>query len=140
MTSYQLQDKVAVVTGAASGINRAIALRLAEEGADVVIADVDLAGAADTEAGVRAAGARPLVVRTDVRKRDDLDAMVVAALEQFGHIDVLVNGAGIETLIPFIDLTEAEWNRVLGVNLTGAFLCGQVVAREMIRAGRAARL
>lgn len=136
----QLQSNVAIVTGAASGIGRAIALRFAQEGAAVVIADINTTGAQETEARVRDAGGRALVVTTDVRRGDETQAMVAAVVEQFGHVDILVNGAGIETLIPFVDLPEAEWNRVLAVNLTGPFLCGQAVAREMIRAGRRGKI
>jgi NAD(P)-dependent dehydrogenase (short-subunit alcohol dehydrogenase family) len=136
----QFRDTVVIVTGAASGINRAIGLRFAREEATVVIADVNAAGAEETATQVRAAGGRALAVKTDVRRRDEIDAMVRTALERFGRIDVLVNGAGIETLIPFLDLPEDEWNRVLGVNLTGAFLCGQAVAREMVRAGRGGKI
>ncbi len=136
----QLADRVAIVTGAASGINRAIAVRFAEEGAAVVIADVDLAGAQDTESRVRGAGGRALVAQTDVRRREEIDATVAAAIKHFGRIDILVNGAGIETLIPFLDLQESEWNRVLAVNLTGPFLCGQAVAREMVRAARGGKI
>ena len=136
----QLKDAVAVVTGAGSGINRGIALQFAQEGAAVVIADVDPAGAAETQSQVRAAGGRAEVTRTDVRKRDEIDAMVRETLQHFGKIDILVNGAGVETLIPFLELEEAEWNRVLAVNLTGAFLCGQAVGREMVRAGRGGKM
>ncbi len=136
----QLEDRVAIVTGAASGINRAIAVRFAEEGAAVVIADVDVDGARDTESRVRAAGGRALVAQTDVRRREEIDATVAAAIEHFGRVDILVNGAGVETLIPFLDLPETEWNRVLAVNLTGPFLCGQAVAREMVRVARGGKI
>ena len=129
-----------MVTGAGSGINRAIALRFAEEGAAVVVADVDPGGAEETRSQVRAAGGRAEVARVDVRRRDEIDAMVKTALDRFGKIDILVNGAGVESLMPFLDLEEAEWNRVLAVNLTGAFLCGQAVAREMVRAGRGGKI
>jgi glucose 1-dehydrogenase len=136
----QFRDTVVIVTGAASGINRAIALKFAQAEAVVVIADVNAAGAEETASQVRAAGGRAIVAQTDVRRRNEIDAMVKVAVEPFGRIDVLVNGAGVETLIPFLDLTEDEWNRVLGVNLTGAFLCGQAVAREMVRAGRGGKI
>ena len=140
MITDQFRGKVAVVTGAASGINRAIALRFAEEGAAVVIVDVDMAGAAETESGARAAGVPALSVRTDVRHQPEIDEMVRVVLAEFGSIDILVNGAGIESLIPFVDLTEAEWSRILAVGSTGAFLCGQAVARVMIAAGRGGKI
>lgn len=140
MMDLQLRDKIAIVTGAASGINRAIAIRFAEEGAAVVIVDIDAAGAAETASLVSATGARVLSVNADVRRRDEIDAMIHTTLTEFGCIDILVNGAGIESLIPFVDLTEAEWSRVLDVNLTGAFQCGQAVARAMISAGRGGKI
>lgn len=136
----QLQDKVAVVTGAASGIGRAIAVRFADEGAAVVLADVNADGARAAAGEILAAGGRALAVPTDVSRHQDVAAMVAAATGAFGRIDILVNGAGIETLIPFVELPEAEWHRVLDTNLTGPFLCGQTAAREMIRLGGGGRI
>jgi NAD(P)-dependent dehydrogenase (short-subunit alcohol dehydrogenase family) len=136
----QLDGKVAVVTGAASGINRAIATRFAVEGARVVVADIDEPGGRDTARHITSAGGRAIAVRTDVRRRDDVEAMVRAAVAEFDHVDLLVNGAGIETLAPFLDLPDEEWNRVLSVNLTGSFVCGQTAAREMVRAGRGGKI
>jgi glucose 1-dehydrogenase len=136
----QLGGKVAVVTGAASGINRAIATRFAAEGANVVVADVDARGGGETAVAIVSAGGRAIAVQTDVRRRDQVEAMARAAVGAFGGIDVLVNGAGIETLVPFLDLPDEDWDRVLGVNLTGSFVCGQVVAREMVRAGRRGKI
>ena len=140
MNPLPLHDRVAIVTGAASGINRAVALRFGEEGASVVIVDVDATGAAETETDVRAIGADALSVLADVRRRDEIDAMVRTVLARFGHIDILVNGAGVESLVPFVDLAEAEWDRILAVNLTGAFRVGQAVAREMIAGGRGGKI
>jgi NAD(P)-dependent dehydrogenase (short-subunit alcohol dehydrogenase family) len=136
----QLADKVAVVTGAASGINRAIATRFAAEGASVVVADIDEAGGGDTASRIVSAGGRAIAVRADVRRRGEVESMLHAALSEFGSVDVLVNGAGVETLVPFLDLSDDDWERVLGVNLTGAFVCGQTVAREMVNAGRGGKI
>jgi glucose 1-dehydrogenase len=127
-----LNGKTAVVTGAAGGNGRAIALRFAEEGADVVVADVVAAGARETADKVVALGRRALVTNTDVSKHTDVAEMVHQAVDVFGHVDVLVNNAGVETLIPFLDLPEDEWDRVLNINLKGPFLCGQVVAQHMV--------
>jgi glucose 1-dehydrogenase len=130
----RLPDKVAIVTGAGSGNGRGIALRLAEEGAKLVVADVSEAGAHETVRLIEAAGGQALAVRADVSKKDQVEAMVAATVQHFGRVDILVNNAGVETLIPFLDLPEAEWERVLAVNLKGPFLCTQVAAKEMIKA------
>jgi len=136
----RLQGKVAIVTGAGSGNGRGIALRLAEEGARVVVADVNEPGARETAVLIEAAGGQALVVRADVSRREQVEAMVEAALSRFGQLDILVNNAGVETLIPFLELPEAEWDRVLAVNLKGPFLCSQAVSREMVKAGRGGKI
>ncbi|NJN94630.1 MAG: 3-oxoacyl-ACP reductase FabG [Anaerolineales bacterium] len=136
----RLQDKVAIVTGAGSGNGRGIALRLAEEGAAVVVADVNESGAHETAALIEAAGGQALVVRADVSRREQIEAMVQATLERFGQVDILVNNAGVESMRPFLELPEAEWDRVMGVNLKGPFLCTQAVAREMAEAGRGGKI
>lgn len=127
----RLSGKVAVVTGGGAGIGKGIALRLAEEGADIVIADVDETTARETAAKIEALGRRALVVRTDVSRKDELEAMVQQA-GQLGRIDILVNNAGIENITPLLDISEAEWDRILTINLKGVFLCCQVVAAAMI--------
>jgi glucose 1-dehydrogenase len=136
----RLKDKVAIVTGAASGNGRGIALRLAEEGARVVVADVSEAGAQETVALIEAAGGPALAVRADVSNKTQVEVMVAAAVQQFGRVDILVNNAGVETLIPFLDLAETDWDRVLAVNLKGPFLCTQAAAREMIKAGQGGKV
>jgi glucose 1-dehydrogenase len=132
----RLAGKVAIITGAGSGNGRGIALRFAQEKAAVVLADVDEKGARETARLVEGEEGQALVTRTDVRQRAEVDSMLAATLERFGQLDILVNNAGVETLIPFLDLPEAEWDRVLAVNLKGAFLCGQAAGRAMARAGR----
>ena len=136
----RLQDKVAIVTGAGSGNGRGIALRLAEEGARVVVADVNEAGAAETVALIEAAGGQARVVRADVSRREQVEELVKAALAGFGQIDILVNNAGVESMRPFLELPEAEWDRIMGVNLKGPFLCSQLAAREMAQAGRGGKI
>jgi NAD(P)-dependent dehydrogenase (short-subunit alcohol dehydrogenase family) len=126
----QLENKVAIVTGGAHGIGFAVARRYAAEGAKVVIADVDsVAG----EAAARALDSgRGQFVAADVGDRHDAGNVVEAACRQFGGLDILVNNAGIVHGADFLDLEEADFDRVLRVNLKGAFLVGQAAARRMV--------
>ena len=128
---------VAVVTGAAVGTGRAVARRLAAEGAAVVVADVDAQGAAQTRAMVEAAGGRATVVVADVRREGDVRAMVDAAVAEFGGLDVLVNNAGGGGHIPphFPEATPAQWGALLDLNLRGAMLATQVALPELRRRG-----
>jgi NAD(P)-dependent dehydrogenase (short-subunit alcohol dehydrogenase family) len=127
----RLQDKVAIVTGAARGIGLAIATRLRDEGARVVLADADPRGA---DAALALGGAEAArFIACDVGSAADVAALVDGASEAFGDIDILVNNAGIIANIEFLELTEAEFDRVLRVNLKGAFLCSQAVAKRMVK-------
>lgn len=126
-----LSGKTAIVTGGAGGIGYAIAERFLKEGARVVIADID------AEKGAKAAAAlgkfgEARFVRTDVGSRAEVDALVAATLDAFGGIDVLANNAGIVHGADFLDLKEEDFDRVLRINLKGAFLAGQAVARVMV--------
>jgi glucose 1-dehydrogenase len=126
----------ALVTGASSGIGRAIALSLGEAGADVVInyvSDEDKAQGLAEE--IRAKGVRALALRADVSDEAQVGAMFSAMIEQFGTIDILVNNAGLQQDAPFHELTLAQWNKVLAVNLTGQFLCSRAAVREFLRRG-----
>lgn len=136
----RLQDRVAIVTGAGSGNGRGISLRLAEEGAKIVVADVSEVGAGETVAMIEAMGGQALLVTADVSQRSQVETMVKITLQHFGQIDILVNNAGVETLVPFLELPESEWDRILAVNLKGPFLCGQAVAREMAQAGEGGKI
>ncbi|MBK6615751.1 SDR family NAD(P)-dependent oxidoreductase [Ottowia sp.] len=129
--SFGLQGRVAIVTGGAQGIGEACARRFAREGARVVIADVaDARGQAlADELGAR-------YVHCDVGDKAQVDALVAQAVQAHGRIDVLVNNAGIFRAADFLDVTEEDFDAVLRVNLKGAFLVGQAVAREMARARR----
>ena len=131
-----LLGQKALVTGASSGIGRAIALSLGDAGADVVINYVsgeDKAQALAEE--IRAKGARAMIVRADVSDEAQVSAMFSAMVAEFGTIDILVNNAGLQQDAPFHELTLAQWNRVLGVNLTGQFLCSREAVREFRRRG-----
>ncbi len=118
----RLASKVALITGAASGIGRASALLFAREGARVVVADVQDAAGERTVAAITDAGGEALFVHVDVSRSEDARAMVDAATRRFGRLDIMFNNAGVGRHIPFEDLTEAEWDRIVGINLRGVFL------------------
>ncbi len=133
-----LKDQVALVTGAASGIGRAAALAYAEAGAHVVCADINGEGAEATAAAIQQTQRRALAVKADVGDLGEIDRMVRQTVEAFGHIDIVLNNAGVTRRAFIMDLTEADWDRIHRVNAKGVFFCMQRVAREMIprRSGR----
>ncbi len=131
----RLKDKCAVITGAAGGIGRAIALKFAAEGAAVVAADLDGKAAMALADGIEAGGGSAMGIGVDITKRAQVDAMVAAAIDRFGRIDVLVNNAGSRIIKPFLEHTEDDWRRMLDVNLTGHFSCCQAVIPHMVEAG-----
>lgn len=128
----KLANRVAVITGAAQGIGAACVRAFAEQGARVVIGDVNEVGAAALAKDIAAAGGYALARRADVGVRADCDALIEYAVSQFGRLDVLVNNAGIVHAADFLDLAEDDFDRVLRVNLKGAFLCAQAAARRMV--------
>jgi NAD(P)-dependent dehydrogenase (short-subunit alcohol dehydrogenase family) len=128
-------DKVVVVTGAAKGIGRATAERFLSEGAKVVIADIDEARLAQTAADI-GTPATLLAVVTDVARKEQVDQLIGKAIDTFGRLDVMVNNAGVAPVMNFLDVTEDVLDRVLDVNLKGAFFGTQAAAREMIAQGR----
>jgi NAD(P)-dependent dehydrogenase (short-subunit alcohol dehydrogenase family) len=126
---------VALVTGAGSqiGYGKAIAVTLAEEGCHIVAADIDLAGAAKTVAAVKALGRRALAVKVDVTVQADVDAMVAAAIDEFGKIDILVNNAGASSrLRPFMEMTEEDWDFDIKTNLYGQMRVARAVLPHML--------
>lgn len=125
--------KVAIVTGAGQGIGQGIARRLAREAAQVVIAEYNAASGAATAREIEAAGGRALAYPVDIADAVAEQKMVDDVVAQLGHIDILVNNAGVIQTKPMLDLTEADWDRVLDVNLRGTFFLIQAVARQMIR-------
>jgi 3-oxoacyl-[acyl-carrier protein] reductase len=135
----RLRDKVAIITGGNTGIGRGVALAYADEGADLAIAYLEREGEARTlAAAIEKKGRRCELVRTDVTREEDVEAMTAAVLQRFGRIDVLVNNAGIQRAQPITEMTVADWDRMIAVHLRGAFLCCRAVARPMIarRSGR----
>jgi 3-oxoacyl-[acyl-carrier protein] reductase len=128
----RFEDQVAIVTGAAHGIGLATAQRLAQEGAAVVMADLDYAEADRAAQAIRSAGGQAVAVAVDVTSRPQVEAMLAFALEQFTQVDVLCNIAGVALGEHFLEITDAKWQKTLDINLTGVFLCSQVVARHMV--------
>jgi NAD(P)-dependent dehydrogenase (short-subunit alcohol dehydrogenase family) len=132
-TDVRLKDKVALVTGASRGIGRGIAEIFAEEGAHVAVNYVGHAAQAEeTATYVRSKGRRAITVQADVAQRGEVEPMVARVWEELGPIDILVNNAGIETIVPFLDLTDDQWTRLVDVNLRGNWLCAQVVCRRLV--------
>jgi NAD(P)-dependent dehydrogenase (short-subunit alcohol dehydrogenase family) len=161
----RLQDQVAIVTGAANGIGRACAVRIAQEGADVVVADLLAEPAAETVAAVEATGRRAVFCQLDAASKEQNEALADLAVSELGRLDVLVTAAGIshgqyrsgdldrelkraaqqldyldQPALAFCDIDLADWSRVVEVNLTGTFLAIQATARRMIEAGTAGRI
>ena len=133
----QLDGKVVLVTGAQQGIGAAMAHEFAAAGADVAINWVDNEGAAQRIADeIRAGGRRAVLVRADVSRLEQVRAMVSAAQQGLGPIDVLINNAGVFPRVPFLEMTEHDWDQVLDVNLKGSCFCAQYVAKAMVAAGR----
>jgi NAD(P)-dependent dehydrogenase (short-subunit alcohol dehydrogenase family) len=132
----RLAGQVALVTGAASGIGAGISAAFASEGADVILVDVAAApAAAGAVAAVRRQQREALYVQADVSDEDDVAAMAKTALARFGRVDTLVNNAGIFTQSLLEDMTVADWDRVLAVNLRGTFLCCRALIRPMLERG-----
>lgn len=143
----ELKDTVAIVTGGARGIGRGIATCLARAGANVVIADLGqdqgiVQEMEETARQVKAQGVEALTVNVDVRNWDQVQGMVKAAIDRFGKVDILVNNAGVMGVAPVASMEEAEWDRVIGINLKGTFLCSKAVAAHMMerRTGRIVNL
>ena len=136
----RLEAKTAIVTGAAQGMGRAISLRFAAEGANVVAADVNLPGAEAVAAEIAAAGGQAVAVAVDVQNQDQVQAMVDRAVDAFGGVDILVNNAGVIKIIPFLETTEADWDRMFCINCKGLLWCSQAAARQMIAQGRGGKI
>jgi glucose 1-dehydrogenase len=137
----RLQNKVAIVTGSASGIGQAIAVRFAKEGAAVV---VDYIGAPDvpsaTEKQIARFGGKSIAVAADVSKPDEVQKLIDRTIAAFGRLDIVVNNAGVEKKFAFVDYPLGELQRILTINLVGPFLVSQAAARQMIKQGQGGRL
>lgn len=131
-----LKNKVALVTGAGKGIGRGIALALAREGYHVAISDIDEAALNSVAGEITSLGVKALAVKCDVSKKVEVDEMTKKVVADLGSLDVLVNNAGIYPFVPFKDMTEEQWDKVMTVNLKSNFLCSQAVAKVMPNGGR----
>ncbi len=131
----RLAGRVAIVTGAGRGIGRGIALGYAREGADLVLVSRTATDLEEVAAGVREQGRKALIAPADVREPDSVQSVIDAALAQFGHIDILVNAAGIPMVSPTTELSIDDWRRALDINLTGSFLFAQAAGKVMIAQG-----
>lgn len=130
----RFQDKGVVVTGAGGGIGRAVCMEFAREGAVVAACDIDIAMAERVIEEIENEGGRGYPLALDVTDPDAVAQGMAAAKAQIGGLDVLVNNAGVREIVPVLDLSFEEWNRVIGVNITGVFLCAQAFARDVIAA------
>lgn len=135
----KLEGKTAIITGAASGIGKAIAIAYAGEGAHVVVADMDIDGAQETIEGMGDVNNRSFLIKTDVTKWSDVDAMVTKTLEKFSKVDILVNNVGTpgsQEAMQMHTTPEEEWDRVVAVNFKSVYLCSKRVIPEMIETGK----
>ncbi|MFN8590850.1 MAG: L-iditol 2-dehydrogenase [Thermomicrobiales bacterium] len=136
----KLDGKVAMVTGAGSGMGAAIARAYAREGAKVVVADINLDAAQATVDAIAGAGSEAIAVYCDVRDSAQAQAAVDAAVTRFGGLDILVNNAGVIKIIPFLETTEADWDFMFDINCKGLLWCSQAAARQMIAQGRGGKI
>jgi NAD(P)-dependent dehydrogenase (short-subunit alcohol dehydrogenase family) len=134
--TIDLTGKVAVVTGSSRGLGRAMAIALAQAGADVVITSRTIESLEPVQEEIAATGRRALPVRLDVRDQTSIQAMADAALNHFGKVDILINNAGMNVRTPAVDLTWDQWDDVLNTNLKGVFFCCQALAPQMLARGQ----
>jgi 3-oxoacyl-[acyl-carrier protein] reductase len=134
----KLENKVAIITGAGSGIGRESALLFAKEGAKVVVADVNEKGGEETAAQIKTNGGESFFFKLDVTNREQSKNMVKTTMEKYGRIDILINNAGITQDALVAKMTEEQWDRVIDINLTGVFNCTQAVVEVMMTQGKGA--
>lgn len=126
-----LKGKTAIITGSGRGIGRAIALAMAQQGADIVINDVNMESAQEVVAEIEALGRQAIAVKADVTLEEQVETMVQACIDRFGKLDILVNNAGIIQTVPVTEINGKDWDRVMEVNLKGVFLCCKAALTPM---------
>ncbi len=128
-----LENKLAVVTGAGRGMGRTHALLLAEAGAKIVVSDISLENSEKVVEEIKEKGGDALAVKCDISKKEEVDEMINKTVDAFGKVDILVNNAGIADFKDFLEMTEEDWDRTIDINLKGYFLCSQAAAKEMAK-------
>jgi acetoin reductase-like protein len=136
----RLQGRVAIVTGGAQGIGRAICLRYAQEGARVVVADINLSSAQEVAREITGMGKDAIAVQTDVSDRSQAELAVSTSVDAFGGIDVLVNNAGVIKIVPFLETTDEDWDYMFDINCKGLLWFSQAAAHQMISQGRGGKI
>ncbi len=131
-----LKDKTVIITGARRGMGKSHALVLAKAGAKVVVSDISEEDCQKVVKEIEKNRGEALAVKCDVTKKEEVDNLVKKTIERFGKVDILVNNAGIAQFVPFLEMTEEDWDRTLDINLKGQFLCAQAVAKEMVKQKR----
>lgn len=134
LSKFKLEGKTAIVTGAARGLGKAMAIGMAEVGANIVIPDIDLDTAETTAREISSIGVKSVALKMDVTKEKEITDMVDKVIKEFGRIDILVNNAGICIHSPAERMSKEDWENVININLTGVFLCSREVAKVMIEA------
>ena len=129
----KLKNKVAIVTGARRGMGRTHALTLARAGARVIVSDISLKDCLGVVAEIEKSGGEAIAIKCDISKKKDVEMMVKKTIKKFKKIDILVNNAGIAQFMPFLKLTEKDWDKTININLKGYFLCSQACAKEMVK-------
>jgi len=129
----ELKGKVAIITGARRGIGRTSAIKLAQAGAKVVVSDISEEDCQKVVEEIKKGKGKALAVKCDVSKKEEVEEMVRKTVKKFGKIDILVNNAGIAQFVPFLEMTEEDWDRTLDINLKGYFLCAQACVKEMVK-------
>ncbi len=137
---FDLTGKAAIVTGGAKGVGQAVAFRLAQAGASVMITDIDMEAAKQTVEQIRGNGGKALAIYADAAKIADAKKAVRTIVDTFGRLDILVNNAGIFSFTPALQMNEETWDRTLNINLKGMFFYSQVAANQMIKAGHGGKI